>query len=90
VIFRKVQVMIWRGQTLNTNGEWVHALETIHTPEEGEEFLRLARADGVMDCDLAAATVAYFRWNDGLRVRRLLGIADVCFGQECPEEERVR
>lgn len=74
--------MLWKGKEIKTIEDAMNALRDIHTKEDAQEYLRLARLDGPYADQNIGYLFGYFsrpRWQE---LSNLFGILHPVFGDQ--------
>ena len=81
--------MIWHGTRLDTIGDLLDAACTVRTRDEGQEFMRLYRAE----CKYADENIGYLSGycdrKTMARIQDLCGVSHPIFGRSTPTPEEA-
>jgi hypothetical protein len=72
--------MIWKGKQIGTIQDAMDALRDIHTKEDAQEYLRLARLDGEYADQNIGYLFGYFNRDRWRELSELFGVLHPVFG----------
>lgn len=85
-----IDIMMWKEKEIKTMGELAEAMKTVTTKEEGQEFMKLARAENPEHADHNIGYITgYFSHQDAERLRDLLDVSHPIFGKKSPTPEEA-
>lgn len=74
--------MLWKGKEIKTIQDAMDALRDIHTKEDAQEYLRLARLDGEFADQNIGYLFGYFNRDRWKELSELFGILHPVFGDQ--------